>query len=109
MACLKSLAAAASNKKYKSIAFPAIRSVLFGMPKEISAKVMFEAVKEYITRGDPSKAILTNIRFVIIDDPTVKVFKKEFIEFFQIQKDQSLTADPSHLRPFYLSSSHSAF
>ena len=56
---------------------------------------MFEAVKEYIMRGDPSKAILTDIRFVIIDDPTVKVFKKEFIEFFQIEKDQSLTADPT--------------
>ena len=98
-ACLKSLAAAASNKKCTSIAFPAISSVLFGMPKEISAKVMFEAVKEYITRGDPSKAILTDIRFVIIDDPTVKVFKKEFIEFFQIQKDQSLTADPTASKP----------
>ena len=91
MACSKSLTAAASNKKCKSIAFPAISSGLFGMPKEVSAKVMFEAVKEYITR-DPSKAILTDIRFVIIDDPTVKVFKKEFIEFFQIQKDQSLAA-----------------
>ena len=99
MACLKSLAAAASNKKCKSIAFPAISSGLFGMPKEISAKVMFEAVQEYITRGDPSKAILTDIRFVIIDDPTVKVFKKEFIEFFQIQKDQSLTADPTASKP----------
>ena len=43
------------------------------MPKEISAKVMLEAVNEYITRVDPSKAILTDIRFVIIDDPTVKV------------------------------------
>ena len=99
MACLKSLAVAASNKKCKSIAFPAISSGLFGMPKEISAKVMFEAVQEYITRGDPSKAILTDIRFVIIDDPTVKVFKKEFIEFFQIQKDQSLAAGPTASKP----------
>ena len=77
MACLKSLAAAASNKKCKSIAFPAIRSVLFGMPKEISAKVMFETVKEYITRGDPSKAILTNIRFLKKVKKTSKVKTEE--------------------------------
>ncbi|XP_022787724.1 uncharacterized protein LOC111327745 [Stylophora pistillata] len=95
MACLGSLAAAAGNKKCKSIAFPAISSGLFGMPKEISAKIMFEAVKEYITRGDPSKLTLTDIRFVIIDDPTVKVFRKEFIKIFQIQKDQSQAADPT--------------
>lgn len=99
MACLKSLAAAASNKKCKSIAFPAISSGLFGMPKEISAKVMLEAVNEYITRVDPSKAILTDIRFVIIDDPTVKVFRKEFIEFFQIQKDQSLATGRTASKP----------
>ena len=99
MACLKSLAVAASNKKCKSIAFPAFSSGLLGMPEEISAKVMFEAVQEHITRGYPSKAILTDIRFVIIDDPTVKVFKKEFIEFFQIQKDQSLAAGPTASKP----------
>ena len=89
MACLESLAAA-SGKKCKSIAFPAISSGIYGMPKDICAKIMFDAVKEYLKQRDPSKSTLIDIRFVNIDDLTVKVFKKEFIEFFQIQKDSLL-------------------
>ena len=98
MACLESLAAA-SGKKFKSIAFPAISSGIYGMPKDICAKIMFDAVKEYVTRRDPSKATLIDIRFVNIDDLTVKVFKKEFIEFFQIQKDNPLASGPKTPNP----------
>lgn len=99
MACHDSLAAA-NGKGFKSIAFPAISSGIYGMPKDICAKVMFDAVEEYVRRRDPSKQTLTDIRFVIIDDPTVKVFKKEFMEFFHLQKDQSLAvgAKASSLR-----------
>ena len=89
MACHDSLAAA-NGKGFKSIAFPAISSGIYGMPKNICAKVMFDAVEEYARQRNPSKETLTDIRFVIIDDPTVKVFKKEFMEFFHLQKDQSL-------------------
>ena len=98
MACLESLAAA-SSKKCKSIAFPAISSGIYGMPKDICAKIMFDAVKEYVTRRDPSKSTLIDIRFVNIDDLTVKVFKKEFIEFFQIQKDNPLASGPKTPNP----------
>ena len=98
MACLESLAAA-SGKKCKSIAFPAISSGIYGMPKDICAKIMFDAVKEYVTQRDPSKSTLIDIRFVNIDDLTVKVFKKEFIEFFQIQKDNPLASGPKTPNP----------
>ena len=98
MACLESLAAA-SGKKCKSIAFPAISSGIYGMPKDICAKIMFDAVKEYVTRRDPSKSTLIDIRFVNIDDLTVKVFKKEFIEFFQIQKNSLLASGPKTPNP----------
>ena len=98
MACLESLAAA-SGKKFKSIAFPAISSGIYGMPKDICAKIMFDAVKEYVTQKDPSKSTLIDIRFVNIDDLTVKVFKKEFIEFFQIQKDSLLAGGPKTPNP----------
>ena len=98
MACLESLAAA-SGKKCKSIAFPAISSGIYGMPKDICAKFMFDAVKEFVTGRDPSKATLIDIRFVNIDDLTVKVFKKEFIEFFQIQKDNPLASGPKTPNP----------
>ena len=93
MACLESLAAA-SGKKCKSIAFPAISSGIYGMPKDVCAKVMFDAVKEYLTKRDPSTLTLIDIRFVNIDDATVKVFKREFMEFFQIQRDNLLAVGP---------------
>ena len=98
MACLESLAAA-SGKKCKSIAFPAISTGIYGMPKDICAKIMFDAVKEYVTQKDPSKSTLIDIRFVNIDDLTVEVFKKEFIEFFQIQKDNLLASGPKTPNP----------
>ena len=98
MACLESLAAA-SGKKCKSIAFPAISTGIYGMPKDICAKIMFDAVKEYVTQKDPSKSTLIDIRFVNIDDLTVKVFKKEFIEFFQIQKKSLLASGPKTPNP----------
>lgn len=48
------------------------------MPKEISAKVMFDAVNGCVIQRGPRKRTLTDIRFAIIDDPTVDV---EFINF----------------------------
>ena len=87
-ACHESLVTA-SNNGFKSIAFPAISSGIFGMPKDVCAKVMFDAVNEYVLRRDPAKQTLTDIRFVNIDDPTVRVFKKEFINFFQRDKGPS--------------------
>lgn len=92
-ACQESLVTA-SNNGFKSIAFPAISSGIFGMPKDVCAKVMFDAVNEYVLRRDPTKQTLTDIRFVNIDDPTVKVFKKEFINFFQLEKEQSFANVP---------------
>lgn len=87
-ACQDSLVTA-SNSGFKSIAFPAISSGIFGMPKDVCAKVMFDAVNEYVLRRDPARQTLTDIRFVNIDDPTVKVFKKEFINFFRREKGPS--------------------
>ena len=88
LACNESLITA-SNNGFKSIAFPAISTGIYGMPKDVCAKVMFDAVYEYLLRKDPAKQTLTDIRFVNIDDPTVKVFKKEFINFFELQKEPS--------------------
>lgn len=87
-ACQESLITA-SNSGFKSIAFPAISSGIYGMPKDVCAKVMFDAVNQYVLRRDPTRQTLIDIRFVNIDDPTVKVFKKEFIKFFQLEKEPS--------------------
>lgn len=88
MACQESLVTA-GNSNFKSIAFPAISSGIYGMPRDVCAKVMFAAVKEYVMQRDPRNQTLTDIRFVIIDDPTVNAFKKEFTNFFQLEIEKS--------------------
>ena len=60
-----------------SIALPAIGSGINGMPKDVCAEVMFNAVDEYARQGDAKKKRITDIRFVNIDDPSVQAFSKE--------------------------------
>ena len=62
-----------------SIALPAIGSGMYGMPKDVCAEVMFDAVDEFVRQGDPKKKTITDIRLVNIDDPSVQAFRKEFI------------------------------
>ena len=76
-ACLNSLFKA-EDLKLTSIAFPAISTGIYGMPKDISAEVMFGAVEEYARANTTSKPVVIDVRFVIIDDPTAKVFRQEF-------------------------------
>ncbi|KAL9974242.1 hypothetical protein ACROYT_G011257 [Oculina patagonica] len=62
-----------------SIALPAIGSGIYDMPKDACAKVMFDALEEFLRQGDPKKKTISDIRFVNIDDPSVQAFRKEFI------------------------------
>ena len=88
-ACFNSLREAESLG-CKSIALPAISSGIFGMPKEISAQVMFTAVEEYVQH----QTALKDVRFVIIDDPTFNVFREEF-EFYYLNLNNSLPDEKS--------------
>ena len=49
------------------------------MPKDECAKVMFDAVGEFVKQGKSKKKKITDIRFVNIDEPSVQAFKTEFI------------------------------
>ena len=89
-ACLNCLFTA-DELKLTSIAFPVISSEIYGMPKDISAEVMFGAVEEYARSKATSKPVLTDVRFVIIDDPTVKVFRQEFK--FRYERIDDTTAE----------------
>ena len=75
-ACLNSLNAAC-KKKAKSISIPAISSGLFGVPVQICAEVLFNAVDEFLVTRNASEITLEEIRFVNNDTPTVQVFVKE--------------------------------
>lgn len=76
-ACLESLHIAAQSN-FSSIAFTAISSSIFGMPKEICVQVMFGAMEEFSASPDAEFSALHDVRFVIIDEPTISVFHEEF-------------------------------
>ena len=87
-ACLNSLIIA-QEFKMTSIALPAMGSGTCGMPKEECAKVMFDAVEEFVKQGNPKKKTITDIRFVNIDDPSVQAFRTEFISRYGNSQDHS--------------------
>ena len=58
------------------------------MPKEVCAEVMFEAVEEYSANARPQQGFtVIDIRFVNIDDATVKVFRDEFVKRYGSSQD----------------------
>jgi O-acetyl-ADP-ribose deacetylase len=59
-----------------SVAFPGISSGIFGFPKDRCARVMVDTAVAWIGANQASS--LREIRFTLIDDPTVAVFQKEF-------------------------------
>ena len=77
-ACLNSLLET-EKLTMTSIALPAIGSGIYGIPKNVCAQVMFDAVDQFVRQGDPKSKTVTDIRIVDIDDPTVQAFAKEFI------------------------------
>ncbi len=59
-----------------TISFPAVSSGIFGFPKDRCARVMLNAVKEYLNNNKDTK--LKEIRFCIIDEYTFNIFKENF-------------------------------
>ena len=79
-ACLSSLTLAAVELQLYSIALTAISSGIFGMPKDICAQVIFKAVEEFSESKYAEVSRLRDVRIVIIDEPTIRVFYEEFIK-----------------------------
>jgi O-acetyl-ADP-ribose deacetylase (regulator of RNase III) len=69
-----------------SLAIPAISSGIFGYPKDLCAKDIFEAIETYAFSMNPG-AKLKHIRITIIDDETITPFKLEFIERYKLDRD----------------------
>ncbi|PFX14656.1 E3 ubiquitin-protein ligase DTX3L [Stylophora pistillata] len=65
--------------RLSSIALPAISSGNCGMPKEVCAVAIFQAIEEFSTSIDAECSTLSDIRVVIIDAETTEVFRREFI------------------------------
>ena len=82
-ACLVSLNLAATRLHLSSIALPAISSGIFGMPKDICAQVIFKTVEEFSQSEYAEVSRLRDVRIVIIDEPTIRVFYEEFIKRYR--------------------------
>lgn len=65
----------AREQGFDSIAFPAISSGIFGFPKHRCAEVMVQAVRDWAA-AHPA-AVPRDLRFTIIDEPTVAFFATE--------------------------------
>jgi O-acetyl-ADP-ribose deacetylase len=66
----------AEDKGFRSIAFPAISSGIFGFPKDACARILVGEAEQFCEEHPHSH--LRDIRFTLIDDETVAFFRKEF-------------------------------
>jgi O-acetyl-ADP-ribose deacetylase (regulator of RNase III) len=70
----------AHQRGYASIAFPSISTGIFGFPVERGARIAFQSVLDFCVTHPA--ASLRDIRFTLIDQPTVEVFRREFERLF---------------------------
>jgi O-acetyl-ADP-ribose deacetylase (regulator of RNase III) len=63
----------ACDLKLESIAFPAISTGIFGFPKDRAAKIMFQAVKEFLKNNSTIKSV----RFILFDTDTLNTFLQQ--------------------------------
>ena len=73
-----------------SVAIPAISSGIFGFPKRLCAKVLFDTVEEFATlrKDEPTqREYIKEVRFTNFDKETVDIFKDEFTRRY-IKKEQ---------------------
>lgn len=64
------LLAAANN--YRSIAFPAISTGVYGYPKQAAAEIAVKTVKAFLTRYNP----LERVCFVCFDNETAEIYQR---------------------------------
>uniref|UniRef100_A0A7S1PFT8 Macro domain-containing protein n=1 Tax=Percolomonas cosmopolitus TaxID=63605 RepID=A0A7S1PFT8_9EUKA len=85
--CIWNALKEAEVRMFKSIAFPAVSSGIFGYPKDRTARILFNAVDDFVKqrkRNDDREKVeaftdsLEYIAFTNFDDLTVEVFEEEF-------------------------------
>ncbi|MCS7164573.1 MAG: macro domain-containing protein [Thermodesulfovibrio sp.] len=65
----------ADEYKLKSISFPAISSGIYGCPKDMVARILFNTAVEYLKNQLTS---IETIEFCLFDEETYRYFKEEF-------------------------------
>lgn len=86
-ACMESFRLAAHQLGLCSITLSAIGTdKVFGIPQEISAQVMYDALEEFSSSTEAKFSTLREVRIVIIDEETMSVFREEFIRRYVLQQ-----------------------
>ena len=62
---------------FRSLAFPSISTGIFGFPVERAALIAVQAALDFCAAVGPDSPV-REIRFTLIDAPTVEVFRREF-------------------------------
>jgi len=70
--------ALADETRLSSVALPAISTGIFGFPKQLGARVILDAIADYLT-GHPDSDI-KDVRVVLIDQASVDAFSVAFAE-----------------------------
>ncbi len=68
----------AAKREFASIAFPAISSGIFGFPKDRCARIFWRTTLDWL--GTHPDATIREVRFTLIDDPTVQHFRAAWEE-----------------------------
>jgi O-acetyl-ADP-ribose deacetylase (regulator of RNase III) len=66
----------ADEKGFKSVAMPAISTGIFGFPKDRGARVILDAIIDYLDNTVDTS--LSRVEVTLIDEPSVKIFATEF-------------------------------
>eukprot|EP00347_Sterkiella_histriomuscorum_P004706 403359420 len=78
----------ANAHQFTSIAFPPISTGIFGVPKELTAKAIFDTIDSYAKTQDFTYLHLNIIKVVIKDDETYQIFEQEFISRYKMDKQK---------------------
>ncbi len=66
----------AVKEQFQSIALPAISTGIYGFPKDRGARVILDAIIDFINQNPDS--CMKSVEIVLIDEPGLETFKDEF-------------------------------
>jgi O-acetyl-ADP-ribose deacetylase (regulator of RNase III) len=68
----------ATDQRYRTIALPAVSSGIFGFPKDRCARIFWKTTADWLR--DHPESSLAEVRFTLIDNPTVEAFRQAWQE-----------------------------
>ncbi len=77
---VESVLALAEEHGFERIAMPAISAGIFGFPKDRCALIIMNTITRYFEEHPDSS--IKEVRIVLFDEPTLRVFQKKFQEIF---------------------------